>query len=58
MTDPPLSVDSLARKTAIQCRHVIESCLREEEWRDADEFYEIIRQALLELFQNDSPSQP
>ncbi|WP_437185279.1 hypothetical protein SH668x_002378 [Planctomicrobium sp. SH668] len=58
MPDPPLSIDSLARKTAMHCRRVIQSCLREEEWRDADnEFYEIIRRALLELLQNDNPSQ-
>jgi hypothetical protein len=29
------------------CRHVVQGCLREEEWRDADEaFFEIIHAEL------------
>lgn len=45
-------IEAMARKAARQCRHVIQSCLREEEWRDADnEFHEIIRQAFLDLLQ-------
>jgi len=52
-------MDSLARKAATQCRHVIQSCLREEEWRDADdEFYEIIRQAFSELIRKDNAPRP
>jgi|GEM_PF-1997366 len=46
----PLPVERLARKTAIACRQVVQNCLREEEWRDADqEFFEIIQQAFKEL---------
>lgn len=57
MTTPETSpthkdIEAMARKAARRCRHVIQSCLREEEWRDADnEFYEIIQQALLGLLQ-------
>lgn len=37
----------MAVRLAQQCRHVIQACLREEEWGDADrEFYQIIRQGL------------
>ncbi len=32
---------------ARRCRHIIQACLREEEWRDADfEFYMIIRDGI------------
>ena len=35
-----------AWRAARDCRYVVQGCLREEEWRDADlEFYEVIRQA-------------
>ena len=41
---------AVALRTAKQCREVIQSCLREEEWRDADfEFYRIIRANLEEF---------
>ena len=37
----------LAMRLARQCRRIVQACLREEEWGDADrEFYEIIRQGL------------
>jgi hypothetical protein len=32
---------------AVRCRRVVQVCLREEEWIDADrEFYQIIREEL------------
>jgi len=35
-----------AWRAARDCRHVVQGCLREEEWRDADlEFYDVIREA-------------
>jgi hypothetical protein len=45
------SADVVVHATAIRlakrCREVIQACLREEEWRDADlEFYRIIRAEL------------
>lgn len=53
---PEPDIEAFARKTAIQCREVIQACLREEEWRDADEeFSEIIRQAVIELLQTNRP---
>ncbi len=46
-TDP--AIHSLAIRLARQCRNIIQSCLREEEWRDADtEFYRVIRAGLEE----------
>ena len=46
-TDPlPL----LALRLARACRQVVQGCLREEEWADADgEFYDIILSGLKEL---------
>jgi hypothetical protein len=43
--DPPVDPDThaLALRLARACRHVVQACLREEEWADADrEFYAII----------------
>jgi len=35
-----------AWRAARDCRYVVQGCLREEEWKDADEeFYEVIRGA-------------
>jgi hypothetical protein len=40
----------LAWQLAHECRHVIQGCLREEEWPDADrEFYAIIEEGLKRL---------
>ena len=40
----------LAKRMARACRRVVQACLREEEWRDADlEFYAIILAGLEEL---------
>jgi DNA-binding FadR family transcriptional regulator len=36
-----------ALRLAVRCRRVVQACLREEEWLDADrEFFEIIRDGL------------
>ena len=36
-----------AVRLAVQCRRIVQGCLREEEWRDADrEFYLVIRAGL------------
>jgi hypothetical protein len=41
---------ALALRMARACRHVIQGCLREEEWLDADEaFFEIILAELQQL---------
>jgi hypothetical protein len=43
-------IHALSIRLAKQCRHIIQGCLREEEWRDADfEFYRVIRAGLEEL---------
>lgn len=45
-----------AIRIARRCRHVIQVCLREEEWPDADrEFYRIIREGLEELLAGRNP---
>ena len=45
-----------AIRIALRCRHVIQVCLREEEWPDADrEFYRIIRQGLEEFLAGRNP---
>ena len=39
-----------ALRMARRCRSIIQACLREEEWRDADrEFYDVILAGLKEL---------
>jgi hypothetical protein len=43
--------DARTHETAIRiarrCRHIVQACLREEEWADADrEFYKVVRQEL------------
>jgi len=44
-------IHALAIALARKCRHVVQACLREEEWGEADRcYYEIIR-AGLEDFQ-------
>ena len=41
------AIHALAIRLARQCRHIIQVCLREEEWGEADrEFYRVIRQGL------------
>ena len=51
MSSSQLPTDAITHETAIRiarrCRHVIQACLREEEWGDADrEFYRICREEL------------
>lgn len=44
------AVDELAMRLARQCRHIVQACLREEEWQDADrEFFAVIREGLERL---------
>jgi len=44
---PPLLPDEAAWQMAQQCRRIIQACLREEEWQDADhEFFGVIREGL------------
>lgn len=41
-----------AVRLAVQCRRMIQACLREEEWIEADrQFYQVIREGL-ERFRN------
>jgi hypothetical protein len=43
-------IHALSIRLAKQCRGIIQCCLREEEWRDADmEFYRLIRAGLEEF---------
>lgn len=44
-----VGLDDLARRLAKECRHVVQGCLREEEWRDADEEFLGIIAAGLQL---------
>jgi hypothetical protein len=40
----------MAIRLAKQCRHIVQGCLREEEWRDCDlEYYKVIRAGLEEF---------
>lgn len=51
-------IHEAAIRIARRCRHVIQACLREEEWGDADrEFYLIVRQELEMLRQSDRSGQ-
>jgi hypothetical protein len=46
--DPP-DTREIALQLAQQCRSIVQTCLREEEWQDADrEFCEVIRQGITE----------
>lgn len=43
-------LEDVSWKLARQCRYVIQACLREEEWIDADqEFHDLIRAELVRL---------
>jgi hypothetical protein len=45
-------IHEAAIRIARRCRHIVQACLREEEWGDADrEFYLIARQELETLHQ-------
>lgn len=44
-----------AHRMARACRHIVQACLREEEWRDADEEFErVILLGLQELEVSDA----
>jgi hypothetical protein len=52
------AVHALSIRLARQCRWLVQACLREEEWAEADrEFYRVIR-AGLEEFQASSARPP
>ena len=43
-------IEKVARRIAKKCRHIVQACLREEEWLDADaEFFRVISSSLNEL---------
>jgi hypothetical protein len=45
----------MAARLAVRCRRIVQACLREEEWLDADrEFYLIIRAGMDELLAGQS----
>jgi hypothetical protein len=47
--DQLASLRNAARRIAVDCRRVVQGCLREEEWQDADvEFAAIILTGLIE----------
>ncbi len=46
-------IHEAAIRIARRCRHIVQACLREEEWGEADrEFYVIVRQELEALHQS------
>jgi len=48
-------VHELAMRLARQCRRIVQACLREEEWPEADrEFYTVIREGLERRDRQDS----
>ncbi len=58
-----LPADARTHGTAIRiakrCRHIIQACLREEEWADADrEFYRVVREELASLGRPDQAIEP
>ena len=49
-------VHQLAIRLARACRHIVQACLREEEWGEADrEFYKIIRPGLEDMQRSEPP---
>ncbi|HEY1601457.1 MAG TPA: hypothetical protein VGG64_17785 [Pirellulales bacterium] len=43
-------LEEVAHRTAKECRHIVQACIREEEWQDADqEFFEVIADGIAEL---------
>ena len=43
------NIGEIAWQLAQQCRSIVQACLREEEWQDADrEFCDVIRQGITE----------
>jgi len=53
-----IDLNLVARRLARQCREIIQSCLREEEWLDAeDEFARVILTGLREATSSHSVSE-
>jgi len=49
--------DEVARRVAKECRYIVQACLREEEWQDAEEeFVELIADGIAELSIRSKPS--
>lgn len=47
---PPTDLDALAMRLARECRRIVQACLREDEWIDADEeFARVIRKGLKQI---------
>jgi hypothetical protein len=45
------SLETIAWRLAVNCRRIVQACLREEEWRDADqEFFAVIVNELRPLW--------
>ena len=52
-------IHDAAIRMAKRCRYLIQACLREEEWGEADrEFYLLLREELERFIANQSPSGP
>ena len=52
-------IHEAAVRMARRCRYLIQACLREEEWLDADrEFYLVLREELERFIANRLPSGP
>jgi hypothetical protein len=50
------AIHTCSIRLARQCRFIIQACLREEEWADADrEFYRVIRQGLEDFKAKEKP---
>lgn len=46
-------------RLAVQCRRIVQACLREEEWVEADrQFYLVIREGLERFRLGDGPGMP
>ncbi len=52
-------IHEAAVRMARRCRYLVQACLREEEWMDADrEFYLVVREELERFIANRAPSAP
>ena len=53
------AIHEAAVRMARRCRYLVQACLREEEWMDADrEFYFVVREELERFIANRAPSAP
>ena len=49
-------IHKAACRIAVRCRNIVQACLREEEWHEADrEFYRIAREVLEEFERRPGP---